>query len=604
MAMIRKLMIGGLAALMLLGPEVSFAYNWNTHRRIAATSIGVMQAVPAAAPAPPGADPVAWAEFLAAAQAAPAKLAALRTGLAYTAPGPPQYLTNPDIEDPVCFYNEGYPLNDNSCTPAVNEADKCVFYPDDNLEKLGLFRIQDFRYVPQRSAGPCGLSPTTDPDTVLRMVIGWQAGSPDDHYDDTHLWIRPTNAGFLGKAKGWANDAWVTGAGAILAPFACAWGAIFGDGCDLDDGNKLAKKYNPVDVVDSWIPGYGDFSGDPYPTLWHFINVDAGGASLHNAPPGMHYPDAGPSHPGLMDVVIMAAAGFSGLSVRVDESDGVGNYGQYDDDERADKAWQAYDIGTVDFSPIDNLARYGWDKKFVGGGSISARGFAWPLHAIGDATAPHHVAGTSSWGHRPYEDYIDQYFEDLVNLLDGVEVPDDTLQRQRILELAFSYWMDLQDGVGVQQFVTDLAVETRFLVDVEGDWAYSDLASIKYHLGGDDAKHMSVESYRAYNSYIRGHLERAIGASLALLTFAADQALDPGFDPGIKCGTDEHYAANAGCQPGPPPPPGPQLILPGICTEGDACSNGGGCQNLCQVVTDCPPAYNVCIDGCCFAIPK
>ena len=600
----RKLLAGALAALMILAPEAGFAYNWDTHRRIVATAIGVMQDASALSPAPPGADPNEWGAFMAALKAAPGKLAVLRTGLAYSRPGPPQYIEKPFTGELECFHKEGYPLNDDTCTAAVNEADRCVSYPDDNLEKIGQFRIEDFRYVPERSAGPCGLTPTTDADAVVRMVIGWQAGSPDDRYDDTHLWYRPTNAGFVGKAKGWADEAWVDGAGALAAPFACAYEAIFGDGCDLDDGAKLAKKYNPVDYVDSWIPGFGDISGDPYPTLWHFINVDAGGASLHNGPPGMHYPDAGPSYPGVVDVVIMAAAGLSGLSVRADKSDGVPNYGQYDDDTRGDKAWQAYDIGTIDFSPIDNLGRYGWADKYVAGGSMSARGLAWPLHAIGDATAPHHVAGTSSWGHRPYEDYIDQYFEDLVNLLDGVELPDDTLQRQRILADAFFYWQTLHDGVGVQEFITDLASETRFLVASEGDWAYSDLASIDYHVGGDDAKHMSVESYRAYNPFIRGHLERAIAASLALLVIAADKAQEPEFDPSTKCGTDEHYVANAGCQPGPPPPPGPQLDLQGLCLESGSCSSGGGCQNPCQVFSDCPPTYDICLDGCCTAVPK
>jgi hypothetical protein len=48
--------------------------------------------------------------------------------------------------------------------------------------------------------------------------------------------------------------------------------------------------------------------------------------------------------------------------------------------------------------------------------------------------------------------------------------------------------------------VSDLAFETRFLVDLQNDWPYRDLASV-YHLGGDDAKHMAVESYRAWNSF-------------------------------------------------------------------------------------------------------
>lgn len=601
--MIRKTISIALVTILLVSPGTSFAYNWSTHSRVAESAVSIMQNLPGAVVMPPGADPGEWAAFLAAVGAAPARLSILRTGVAYTAPGPPKYEDNPVTGEPVCYYKEGYPFNDDSCTSA-DEAAKCPVYPDDNLNNMGVFRIEDFRYIPQRSAGPCGLTKSGEPDKVLQKVLGWQAGSPDDNYDDSHLWYRPTNVGFLGKAKGWASDAWTTGAGALAAPFVCAWNAIFGDGCDLDDGAKLAKKYNPVDYVDSWLPGFGDVSGDPYPTLWHFINVDAGGPSQHNAPPGLVYPDAGPSYPGVIDVAIMAGAGLSGLSVHASKSDGVDNYGQFDDDGRGDNAWQAYDIGTIDFSPIDNLARYGWDDKFIAGGSKSARGLAWPLHAIGDATAPHHVAGTSSWGHRPYEDYIDQYFDDLVFLLDDLELPEDAAQRQRILESAFFYWAELKAGAGVQQFVSDLAAETRFLVDQEGDWPYRDLASVDYHLGGDDAKHMAVESYRTWNSLIRGHLERAIAASLALLVSASELAIDPGFDPSSKCGIDEHYEPNAGCQPGPPPGSTPPLNLPGICPQDVSCQQGPVCQFMCVVVADCPTPYDGCADGCCYVVVK
>lgn len=602
--MIRKGISIGLVAILLGSPGTSFAYNWSTHSRIAESAVSIMQNMPAQVVMPQGADPNDWAAFLAAAGAAPDRLRVLRTGVAYTAPGAPQYIQHPTTGETLCYSKEGYPFNDNSCTPA-DEAEDCPVHADDNLNNMGVFRIMDFRYIPKRSAGPCGLEKESDPELVLRKVLGWQAGSPDDHYDDSHLWYRPTNAGFLGKAKGWASDGWTTGAGALLAPIACAWEAIFGDGCDLDDGAKLAKKYNPVDYVDSWLPGFGDVHGDPYPTLWHFINVDAGGPSQHNAPPGLVYPDAGPSYPGVMDVAIMAGAGLVGLSVHASKSDGVDFYGQYDDDGRGDNAWQAYDIGTIDFSPIDNLARYGWDDKFIAGGSISARGLAWPLHAIGDATAPHHVAGTSSWGHRPYEDYIDQYFDDLVFLLDDIELPEDAAQRQRILEYAFSYWMDLKAGTGVQQFVSDLAFETRFLVDLQDDWPYRDLASVDYHLGGDDAKHMAVESYRANNTFIRGHLERAIAASLALLVRASELATNPGFDPTSKCGIDEHYEPNAGCLPGPPGITPPPLNLPEICTEDATCQETPGCQHTCVVVAGCPLPYDGCnIEGCCYIVIK
>jgi len=42
-------------------------------------------------------------------------------------------------------------------------------------------------------------------------------------------------------------------------------------------------------------------------------------------------------------------------------------------------------------------------------GYSDAKGLAWPLHAIGDVCAPHHVVGTTSWGHRPFEEIVDHH---------------------------------------------------------------------------------------------------------------------------------------------------------------------------------------------------
>jgi hypothetical protein len=165
--------------------------------------------------------------------------------------------------------------------------------------------------------------------------------------------------------------------------------------------------------------------------------------------------------------------------------------------------------------------------------------------------------------------------------------------------------MDLKTGTGVQQFVEDLAFETRFLVDLQNDWPYRDLASVDYHLGGDDAKHMAVESYRANNTFIRGHLERAIAASLAFLVRASELATNPGFDPTSKCGIDEHYEPNADCLPGPPGITPPLLELPGICTDDVTCQESPGCQHTCVAPADCPAPYDGCnIEGCCYIVVK
>jgi hypothetical protein len=85
-------------------------------------------------------------------------------------------------------------------------------------------------------------------------------------------------------------------------------------GCDIDDAFELANESNPVDYVEGWIPGFGELrSAEDYAGLWHFINVDADGVFFNDVP-GMIYHHAGPDYPGIMDIVVMAGADFSGLS--------------------------------------------------------------------------------------------------------------------------------------------------------------------------------------------------------------------------------------------------------------------------------------------------
>lgn len=72
-------------------------------------------------------------------------------------------------------------------------------------------------------------------------------------------------------AKEWLSKGWKYGAGALAAPFKCAYDALFGDGCDFSSGFDLADEYNPVTYVDGWIPGYGTHTSKDYTGIWHFM---------------------------------------------------------------------------------------------------------------------------------------------------------------------------------------------------------------------------------------------------------------------------------------------------------------------------------------------
>lgn len=174
-------------------------------------------------------------------------------------------------------------------------------------------------------------------------------------------------------------------------------------GCDIDTSHEFARQYNPVDEIQGAIPGVGDMRSDTFTGLWHFEAVDAD-INRFNSTRGMWYPGAGPSYPGAFDVTIMAGTQVAGLALNAFESDGPTHYGDFDRIHRTGAMWQSHSIGMLEFSPLHNLAAYGW--SLFQADPTDAVGLGWPLHAVGDACEPHHVTSTSAWGHRPYEDFI------------------------------------------------------------------------------------------------------------------------------------------------------------------------------------------------------
>ena len=95
---------------------------------------------------------------------------------------------------------EPYPFQNDPDTDE-NEAANCQVFPEDNLDRASNFRIQDFRYAPEREATPCGLTIEEDPAVVLQKTLGFHATTIDDHTGDSVLWFRPSSAGALGVVK-------------------------------------------------------------------------------------------------------------------------------------------------------------------------------------------------------------------------------------------------------------------------------------------------------------------------------------------------------------------------------------------------------------------
>ena len=276
----------------------------------------------------------------------------------------------------------------------------------------------------------------------------------------------------------------------------------------------------------------------------------------------------------------MAGSDLIGLSLNAERSHGDDLYGEYDRVGRGDLAWQTHTIGHLEWSSLDNLAQYGWDL-FKTDGFKNARGLGWPLHAIGDAAALHHVVGTTSWGHRPYEDYVNAERADLIQ---GREAG--------IVLAAFYWWSQLRSHGDVRRFITDLAWTTRAPVRFQGEWAFDDDTSVDYIFGSKWSAQMHYASFREAAGDM---LQEGIGATLGFLVWVSTQVEDPGFYAAGECPENTRYdPAEARCVDMP-------VIIEDAGTGGDSGQCLPGVQG-CGSGERCPTGQ-FCNRGCCTNVP-
>lgn len=399
------------------------------------------------------------------------------------------------------------------------------------------------------SAFDCGVNKAYTEEPIMAMfgdgsgdlagpALGFWAQHIDDETDDFHGEIKPLNAAGLGYLKDKLSDAAELGLLIALVPFICLANCLFGAFGDCDDCIEQAKQAaqdgNPINNIESLLPGFGDFTGSTYTGLWHFINMRPGAANYYDDRQGMLYEEAGPfGVPGAVDLAITVLADAVGLTMNGSESLGTTRYqiaGANDAHPntspiRDSNDFEVTTIGHVAFEPLDNLGFYGW-RKFQTDPKHTANWLAWPLHALGDATVPMHVAGTTSWGHRPYEDAAEQLFPKIVARDTAIS---QLGPARAALLRGFEWYTFIQNwrkdhqsnDVPVRALVTALAQKTFSYAISQGvpglSWPFVDVRSVTY-LAGLEAP--TLEYMADPNAVSRGQtlMLDGMGAIIAFLT--------------------------------------------------------------------------------------
>ena len=667
------------------------AYNSGTHHAIASYGWEVMRAAADAqfgnhvawtgnlAPTPlsqvgtcdlcgPGATQAAWDAFLARIPTAMSRLNTLNPGLGFI---PCQGQLSSDNTLKGMLIGLG-------TTPSATGASTPCFDPDPSKDRTLGHRLQggayDGRWHPGGIFDLTNPNPTIDGNGYQGLLLGWQAKSGDDHLNDTVFETGWIIAGVIAAvvvialvAAGILGVAFFGGLLAVVCALAilfCLAGLLDGDGC----GNGIINGFtnlieaahapitaldNNVPELDGIIPRGGDITSDAYTGMWHYINAKPGGSNSYDDRQGLYYDEAGPDFvPGQFDVVIQAGLDLGDLHLGYDESDGPhhyeirgGNDGHPDSDHRSFACWQGPTGAHLQFSPLDNFGFFGW-SNFLS--SRNAFWLSWPLHALGDATVPMHVNGTSSWGHRPYEDAVD--WSERWNVMRFLACTPETLgscaqacfidpadpskkcpehtdavdnsrqqfeQARRILQHAFrwtqfiSSWrtrLGRPNDVPVRDLVTSLALDTFNLTNQSGAdnvWPWCDDCSMDWLIYKDNHQGMDFYETDASLAKARDLVERSVGATAAFLIATGEVIPAPAACSTTTCATGTTCCAGRSCTGG-----ACCVAIQGTCEhDGDCCPSNGApsvCRNrICQPAAGaaCQQPGNSCEGGnpavCC-----
>lgn len=289
---------------------------------------------------------------------------------------------------------------------------------------------------------PGGVLDDVNPGTLKTrdhtgVTLGYWAQAVDNDFDDWH--VRST----MGEALQnpiitGAVGAGVTGAVSLACLLACG---LFPPACVACPVLAIGAG---VDVMDSiQDTNFTDMSSPDFVGFGHFIDVKSPiSGPLFDDKPGKLGDRSGPNGvPDMTEGVVTALFDIAGVHVRHDTSNApkdyeilLGSSGAMGADvhlnttHRSAAEWESLTVGHTELTAVDNLAMFGWQQAegqlafgafqapiSTPDSTLTAQSLGGPLHALGDATVPHHTSGASGWGHRPYEDAMASLYDEIVS---------------------------------------------------------------------------------------------------------------------------------------------------------------------------------------------
>jgi hypothetical protein len=465
------------------------------------------------------------------------------------------------------------------------------------------------------------------PEDHTGDVLGYWTTEADHDVSVTALGFKPVYPG-VGKTLQTLDTVAEGALGAVLGPVVCAFEALFGGDDCVKDAQALADDAVPIEEIASVIPVLFPRHDANFTGLWHFIDFADSNSPCDDVR-GMLYERAGPGRvPDALDLLIIIGTELGQQTIAFDDSTGpkrfnITNPGDGDQPscarDRSD--WEIAPMGHIVFNPVDNLALYGWTQFTLVNGGHNAKMLGWPLHALGDAVEPHHVVGTTGWGHRPYEDSLEKGVNDAGKtnweriLYQDLAVVSEVrsnqyLQLQRILHRGFAYWRLLNtfraqrpntsvlNTIPIRALVTQVAADTYAEVGA-GGWPFEPHLSVPYFVDVG-LRQSTINFYTDANSVDRQRtlIERGAGASLAFLT--AIGQLGAPFAAAPRCGGAnalfDQCGASSQCNGSCCmfTPPAVSCVDP--CPREECSTTTGFCGSICSNGTFCDPT------GCCVPV--